>query len=91
MSFGGYLALIHKRHASKHWYLLRPAVNPNYQGKGYASTLLKAMFARIDKEHLPCYLETQIQPKMLQSLNAVITYYMSTNESFKIASPLQSE
>ena len=60
MSFVGYLASVHKRHAPfKHWYLLGLAVNPDYQGKGYASTLLKAMFARIDKERLPCYLETQ--------------------------------
>ncbi len=60
LSFVGYLASIHKRHAPfKHWYLLGLAVNPHYQGKGYASILLRAMFARIDKEHLPCYLETQ--------------------------------
>ena len=59
MSFGGYLTSIHKRHAPfKHWFLIVLGVNPDYQGKGYASTLLKAMFARIDKEHLPCYLET---------------------------------
>jgi len=60
MSFGSYLGSIHKRHAPfRHWYLLGLAIDPDYQGKSYASTLLKAMFARIDKEHLPCYLETQ--------------------------------
>lgn len=60
MSFGGYLGSIHKRHTPfRHWYLFGLGVNPDYQGKGYASLLLKAMLARIDKEHLPCYLETQ--------------------------------
>ena len=60
MSFNSYLASIHERHAPcKHWYLLGLAINPDCQGKGYASILLKAMFDRIDKEHLPCYLNTQ--------------------------------
>ena len=34
-------------------------VGPDYQGQGYASTLLKAMFTRIDNDRLPCFLETQ--------------------------------
>jgi len=51
---------IHKRHAPfRHWFLQPIGVDPVFQGKGYASTLLKAMFVRIDKEHLPCYLDTQ--------------------------------
>jgi ribosomal protein S18 acetylase RimI-like enzyme len=58
--FGDYVSSIHKRHAPfRHWYLLGLGVDPDYQGQGYASTLLKAMFTRIDKERLPCYLETQ--------------------------------
>jgi ribosomal protein S18 acetylase RimI-like enzyme len=57
-SFGDYTSLVHKRHAPfLHWYLLLLGVDPIYQGKGYASILLRAMFARIDKERLPCYLE----------------------------------
>jgi len=59
-SLGAYLSSIHKRCAPfRHWYLVGLGVDPAHQGKGHASTLLKAMFARIDKEHLPCYLETQ--------------------------------
>jgi len=51
---------VHKRHAPfRHWYLSLIGVAPKFQGKGYASILLKAMLARIDKEHLPCYVETQ--------------------------------
>ena len=42
-----------------HWYLFCLGVEPQFQGKGYASILLKVMFARLDKEHLPCYVETQ--------------------------------
>ena len=33
-------------------------VDPQFQGKGYAGKLLRSMFARIDEEGLPCYLET---------------------------------
>jgi GNAT superfamily N-acetyltransferase len=58
--FGDYISSVHKRHAPfRHWYLLGLGVAPDYQGQGYASTLLKEMFTRIDKEHLPSYLETQ--------------------------------
>lgn len=48
-----------KRHAYfPHWCLFLLAVEPAYQGKGYASALLKPMLARIDSERLPCYLDT---------------------------------
>jgi len=48
-----------KRHAPfPHWYLFLIAVEPSYQGKGYASALLKPMLAHMDSERLPCYLET---------------------------------
>ena len=43
---------------SSHWYFFIIGVDPNYQGKGYASRLIKPMLARIDKEQLPCYLDT---------------------------------
>ncbi|UCG54292.1 MAG: GNAT family N-acetyltransferase [Dehalococcoidia bacterium] len=42
-----------------HWYLAVLAVDPQYQGKGYASLLLNDMLACIDKEDLPCYVETE--------------------------------
>ena len=58
--FSRYLESVHKRNASfPHWYLWNIGVDPSFQGKGYASKLLRAMFARIDKEGVPCYLETQ--------------------------------
>ena len=42
----------------KHWFLQAVGVDPQFQGKGYAGKLLRPMFARIDEEGLPCYLET---------------------------------
>jgi ribosomal protein S18 acetylase RimI-like enzyme len=57
-SFGDYTSSVHKRHAPfPHWYLHLLGVDPVYQGRGYAGILLRAMFTRIDKERLPCYLE----------------------------------
>ncbi len=45
----------------RHWYLSPIAVDPRFQGKGYASILLRAMMARTDKEGLPVYLETHLE------------------------------
>ena len=54
------ISSLRKRHAPfRHWYLLLLGVDPLFQGKGYAGNLLRAMLARLDEEHLPCYLETQ--------------------------------
>jgi ribosomal protein S18 acetylase RimI-like enzyme len=44
-----------------HWYLAVLGVAPKFQGKGYASRLLKPMLKRLDAEKLPCYLETSIE------------------------------
>jgi ribosomal protein S18 acetylase RimI-like enzyme len=42
-----------------HWYLSLIGVKPNYQGKGYASQLIKMKLAEIDKQNLPCFLHTE--------------------------------
>jgi len=56
---GEYIDAVHERLAPfKHWYLHKIGVDPQFKGKGYASKLLRPMFARIDEEGLPCYLET---------------------------------
>jgi ribosomal protein S18 acetylase RimI-like enzyme len=34
------------------------ATNPKFQGKGYASILLRAMIERVDQEQKPIYLDT---------------------------------
>jgi ribosomal protein S18 acetylase RimI-like enzyme len=44
-----------------HWYLAVLGVDPELQGQGYASRLLKPRLARLDKEKLPAYLETSIE------------------------------
>ena len=60
--FDEYVTPIRQRHAPfRHWYLQIIGVDPEFQGKGYGSTLLKPMFARMDREQLPCYLETESQ------------------------------
>jgi len=49
----------HKQHASfPHIYLYNLAIAPQHQGNGYASRLLTPMFAKLDENNLPCYLET---------------------------------
>lgn len=45
----------------KHWFLQMIGVDPSFQGKGYASRLLKPMLSRADEEKLPCYLETNTE------------------------------
>ena len=42
-----------------YFYLQGIGVAPEFQGQGFGGRLLKAMFARVDKEHIPIYLETE--------------------------------
>lgn len=51
---------IKKKYAPpKYMYLALLGVEPVHQGKGFASRLLRPMLARLDRENLPAYLETQ--------------------------------
>ena len=60
MTYADYASSMHKRYAPfRHWYLMVIGVDPLYQGRGYASALIKPMLARIDQERLPCYLDSQ--------------------------------
>ena len=55
-----YIERKHKELApNKHWYLAVLAVDPQHQGKGYASKLLHEMLSYIDEEGLHRYLETE--------------------------------
>ena len=44
-----------------HWYLQLIGVEPEQQGKGFASGLIREMLKNIDEEGLPCYLETELE------------------------------
>lgn len=49
----------HKEYANfPHLYLYNIAVDPEHQGKGWASVLMNPMLAKADKQQLPCYLES---------------------------------
>jgi len=53
---------MHKRAAPfRHMYLQLLAVDPVHQGEGLSGRLLRPMFQRIDREGLPCFLETQAE------------------------------
>ena len=55
-----YIEKAHKRLVPfQHWYLAVLAVDPDHQGRGHAGDLLRPMLARIDREGLPLFLETQ--------------------------------
>ncbi len=41
-----------------HWYLQIIGVDPAHQGQGFSSRLLRPMLERIDRERMPCFLET---------------------------------
>lgn len=55
-----YTARLHRLHAPReHWYLSQIGVEPNRQGQGIGSALLRPMLARMDAQSVPCYLETE--------------------------------
>jgi len=57
---GEYTSKMRRQHVLEpHWHLFPIAVDPEFQGKGYASTLMKPMLSRIAEQGTPCYLETQ--------------------------------
>ncbi len=52
---------VRRRHVpTDHWFLELIGIVPEFQGKGYAGVLLLPMLARIKEEHLPCYLDTEL-------------------------------
>ena len=61
-AYGRYINNLHRKLVPySHWYLQIIGVDPKYQGQGFASQLIKPMLERIDREHLPCFLETNIE------------------------------
>lgn len=41
-----------------HWYLQIIGVDPAYHGQGFSSRLVRPVLERIDRERMPCFLET---------------------------------
>jgi hypothetical protein len=57
--FYNYISSKHKKLLpSKYWYLSIIGINPKNQGKGLSHVLLNSMFNQIDKQNLPCFLDT---------------------------------
>ncbi len=57
-----YNAEAHKEFApNEHWYLQVIGVDPQNQGKGYGSALMKYMLEKIDENKVPVYLETSTE------------------------------
>lgn len=49
----------HESHiSSAHWYLAYIGIDPDFQGAGFASKLIKPMLEKFTASHLACYLET---------------------------------
>jgi GNAT superfamily N-acetyltransferase len=44
-----------------HWYLDMIGVDPPRQGQGFSSLLLRPVLERLDRERIPCYLETNVE------------------------------
>jgi GNAT superfamily N-acetyltransferase len=51
----------HKKMNERHYYLMVIAVEPEYQGKGIGSRLMKVGLDKADKDGLECFLETVTQ------------------------------
>ena len=61
-AYGRYIDNMHRKLVPyPHWYLQIIGVDPAYQGQGFSSQLVRPMLERIDREHLPCFLETNTE------------------------------
>ena len=60
-SFGAYVDGLHRKLVPyPHWYLQVIGVGPAYQGQGFSSRLVRPVLERIDREGMPCFLETNV-------------------------------
>ena len=58
-AYGRYIDKVHRKLVPyPHWYLQIIGVDPPYQGQGFSSRLLRPVLESIDRERMPCYLET---------------------------------
>jgi len=57
--YGRFADNLHRRLVPyPHWYLQIIGVDPACQGQGFSSRLLRPVLERIDRERMPCFLET---------------------------------
>jgi len=58
-AYGRYVDNLHRKLVPyPHWYLQIIGVDPKYQGQGFSSRLVRPVLERIDRERMPCFLET---------------------------------
>jgi len=58
-AYGRFVDNLHRKLVPyPHWYLQIIGVGPAYQGQGFSSRLLRPVLERIDRDRMPCYLET---------------------------------
>ena len=61
-AYSQYVDKLHRKLVPyQHWYLQIIGVDPAYQGQGFSSRLVRPMLERIDREHLPCFVETNTE------------------------------
>ena len=61
-AYGRYVDKLHRKLVPyPHWYLQIIGVDPAYQGQGLSSRLLRPVLERIDREQMPCFLETNTE------------------------------
>ena len=59
MGANGIMERIHKKYVPEpHWYLMIVGVDPELQGRGLGTALVKEGLARADRANCPCYPET---------------------------------
>jgi len=58
-AYGSYVDNLHRKLVPyPHWYLQIIGVDPLYHGQRFSSRLVKPVLERIDREQMPCFLET---------------------------------
>ena len=61
-AYGRYIDNMHRKLVPyPHWYLQIIGVDPAYQGQGFSSRLVRPVLERIDRERMPCFLETNTE------------------------------
>ncbi|MBN1369703.1 MAG: GNAT family N-acetyltransferase [Dehalococcoidaceae bacterium] len=61
-AYGEYSDRLHRELAPEpHWFLQLLGVDPAYHGQGVSSRLVKPMLERIDREGLPCFVDTNTE------------------------------